>query len=153
MATEIIVRKLYNSFVPVDMVGLDAMEEMQSNGEFKATFTRPRNIKFHKKFFALLNVAFDAWEAPAMEHAGIPVQKNRDRFRKDIIIACGFYETTVNLAGKVRLEAKSIRFDRMDDDEFEKLYSKAIDVILGQVLSNYTREDLDYQVEQILRFT
>ena len=61
MAT-LILRKLYNSFVPVDQNAAELMEKMRPNAEFKAEITQPRNIGFHRKFFALLDVAFDAWE-------------------------------------------------------------------------------------------
>lgn len=150
--TIIYVRKLYSSFVPVDEVSANAMEAMPPNTEFKAELTRPRNYKFHKKFFTLLDVAFEAWNGPVVEYKGQLVRKNLKRFRKDITILCGHYEIVVNLNGDIRKEAKSISFANMDQDEFEALYSTAIDVILGKVLTHYTRDDLDEQVNRILGF-
>jgi len=110
------------------------------------------NIGHHRKFFTLIDVAFDAWDCPAVEYKGESVQKNRDRFRKDLTIMSGFGYPVVNLSGEVRYEAKSINFSKMDQDEFERLYSHAVDVILTKVLRNYTRADLDAQVDRILGF-
>jgi hypothetical protein len=41
----------------------------------------------------------------------------------------------------------------MSEEDFEVLYSRLIDVALAKILGGkYTRDDIDYQVEQILRF-
>ena len=117
-----------------------------------ADVKRPRNYLFHKKFFALLQVGFDAWEPDAVEFNGLPAQKNFDRFRKDCVISAGYYDTVVNLKGDVRAEAKSISFGAMDESEFAELYSSVANVLLQRVLRNYTREDLDETVERILGF-
>jgi hypothetical protein len=152
MAIEVYVRKLYNTFAPDSQADEDAMEALKPGGVYKAVFTQPRNYKYHQKFFVLLDVAYEAWEAPELEHKGVQVAKNRERFRKDIIIQCGFYDLSVGIDGRVRCDAKSISFAGMDQDEFEILYSTAIDVILGKVLKDYTRDDLDEQVNRVLRF-
>ena len=151
MAT-LILRKLYNSFVPVDQNAAELMEKMRPNAEFKAEITQPRNIGFHRKFFALLDVAFDAWDAPEIEHNGVKIAKNRDRFRKDIIIQCGFYNISVGIDGKAKIDAKSMSFSNMDEIEFNELYSSAIDVILGKVLTHYTSDDLEMVVQKVLGF-
>lgn len=122
-------------------------------GEVKrGQFTNPRNYEFHKKFFAMLNIGFDAWEPPELEYKGLPAQKSFDRFRKDVTIAAGFYDVNVNLKGEVRAEAKSISFAKMEQHEFEEVYSKVADVLLQKVLLTYTRADLDRVVMDIMRF-
>lgn len=152
MATEALVKKLKGQLAPVDPSSALVLESLKTNGIYKAVFTQPRNLAFHRKFFGLLDVAFDAWEAPALEHKGVPVMKNRERFRKDLIIQCGHYELSVGLDGRIRCDARSISFANMGQDDFEGLYSTAIDVILGKVLSGYTRDDLDMLVNKILGF-
>lgn len=115
----------------------------------------PRNSKFHRKFFALLNLGFEAWEPPRkrQSYKGHPVQKNFEQFREDITIAAGFYEQTFDLKGRMKLKAKSISFANMDDAEFEKVYSAVANVLLAGVLVNYSgRDELDVVVNQILGF-
>ena len=47
--------------------------------------------------------------------------------------------------------AKSISFGRMEEPEFEKLYSAVVNVLLARVLTTYeNREQLDAVVDQIL---
>jgi hypothetical protein len=139
-------------FVPAAPEDADALRKIKLGSTVRARFTQPRNIGFHRKFFAMLDIGFDAWEPPEREYNGLPVQKNRERFRKDCIIAAGFFEPVANLLGEVRAEAHSISFANMDQTEFERVYSAVADVILQKVLRNYTRADLDRVVDEILRF-
>ncbi len=100
----------------------------------KLKLTRPRNYLFHKKFFALLNFAYDYWEPKSSFNKwGVEATKDFDRFRKDVIVLAGLYDCTYRLNGDTRFEARSISFGSMSEDEFEKLYSACVDVILHYV--------------------
>ena len=151
--TDIVLIKTVNgALIPADPQAAEFIGKLKLGAGVTGTFKKQRNHAFHKKFFALLNLAYDAWEPEVKEYRGLKVQKNFERFRKDIIIACGYYDVTVNLKGDVRAEAKSISFGKMDDYEFAELYSKAINVILSRILTNYTRDDLDRVVEELMHF-
>lgn len=115
----------------------------------------PRNSKYHRKFFALLNFAYEAWEPDRLRkmYRGMPVTKNFERFRKDVVIQAGFYEQTFNLDGDFKLEAKSISFASMDDEQFAEVYDAVADVILSKVLVSYKdRAELDEVVGKVMRF-
>jgi len=142
-----------SGFTPASEEDFDACLKFKVGNEVRADIVQPRNVGFHRKFFAMLKVGFDAWEPPEKEFRGLPVQKSFDRFRKDCTIAAGFYEPVANLKGEVRAEAKSISFASMDEAEFEKVYSAVANVLLQRVLTNYTRADLDRVVDEIIRFT
>lgn len=89
------------------------------------TVRRVRNPKLHRKFFALVKFAFDNWR---------PVDgkefRNIESFRKELIIAAGFHQTVLGVDGAVRLEAKSVAWDRMGEEEFTPLY-EAVVAVLG----------------------
>lgn len=109
-----------------------------------------RNPRFHRKFFALVKIGFDAWE-PELKHKGQPVEKNFDQFREDLLIVAGFYTQTWNLDGQMTVRPRSISFASMDDAEFEQVYSACADVLLGRVLTQYKgRAELDAVVERVL---
>lgn len=118
----------------------------------RAKVTRARNLAFHRKFFALLQLGFESWEPATQSYRGRPAVKNAERFRKDVLVMAGFYTTTVNLKGEVRLEAESIAFGNMDEDRFAEVYNRVADVLLERVLRNYKREDLDRVVNELLEF-
>ena len=150
--TTLYLKKINNTLIPADEISTEIMDDIQVNTEYKAELTRPRNLKFHRLFFALVKVAFDAWDMPKNTYQGVKIEKNLDRFRKDLLIMAGYGYPVVNIKGDVRFEAQSMSFGSMDQDEFETLYSRVIDVILGKVLTHYTRDDIDDQVNRILGF-
>ncbi len=150
MSTQIFVKKENDCLVPVDQANLLLIDEL--DGTYKAVLTKPRNIQFHRKFFALVNIAFDAWQTDSIKHKGVIVKKNRDRFRRELTIHAGYYSAVFNINNELRLEAKSISFSNMEEEEFSKLYSKVIDVILQKILTNYSKSDLEEQVQKVLEF-
>ena len=146
-------RKLYSSLVPADSESVEEMEKIKMNSIVKCEITKPRNIKFLRKYFSLINLAYDHFEPPGQkEYRGQQVQKNRDVFRHEITILSGFYDAVYKIDGTFKLVAKSISFGSMTEDEFSDLYSKTISVILERVLTNYTEDDLNKVVDEILSF-
>ena len=140
------------ALVPIDQDGVDYLAKLKVGQGVRVTVVRQRNLKFHRKFFALLNYAFEHWEPVESTYKGQIVAKNFDQFRNDITILAGHYTSSITLKGDVRLTAKSIAFERMDEDTFSELYSSVINVILSRILTKYSREDLDEVVERILGY-
>ena len=117
---------------------------------FNASITTPRNYKFHKKFFALLNLAFNHWNPePVMTRHG-QAQKCRDQFREDLIILSGHYVITRRLDGTERIRAKSIKFSNMDEEEFTVLYDSIVTVIIQKILIGWTVEEIQESVGNFL---
>lgn len=151
--TEVLLVRTPDGFRPNSLQDAEIIKRWKLGELAIIDLKKPRNPKFHRKFFALLDIAFDQWELPIEEYKGRPVIKNRERFRKDLIIKAGFYTLNVNaITGELRMDAESISFASMDDTRFEQVYSKVIDVVLQHILTNYDREELDRVVAEILRF-
>jgi len=104
-------------------------------------FSEPRNQKFHRKFFSLLNYAFENWDPGEIDCKYGKPEKNKKLFREYVTIKAGYYSTAFNPDGGFRFVADSISFANMDDDTFEKLYSNVINVILKKILTNYTKDN------------
>lgn len=143
------------ALIPATEDDAELLTKIKLGQVVKLKLTRPRNYQFHKKLMALMRIAFDYWTPP--EHGEgsalkekITIERNFDRFRHDITILAGFYDATYRLNGDVRIEAKSISFGSMDEDEFEKLYSACIQVILKKVCTQYTEAELRKQVEDMI---
>ena len=140
--------KLNGALYPASDSDRELLSKIKTGEPVRLTFKRVRNYQFHRKWFALINLAFDYWEPPDNQVG----EKNLERFRKDITILAGFYEQTVRLDGETRTEAKSISFGSMSEDEFEELYNRTIDVIIKYVLRNYSNEELRSVVDQVEEF-
>ncbi len=140
------------ALIPADPQAADFISKLKLGQGVTASVKRHRNPKHHKKYFALLNLAFDHWEPAANTYKGQVVGKNFDQFRNDVVCLAGFYEMAVNLRGETRLTAKSISFASMDQAEFDALYNATVSVILKHILTNYSRDDLDSVMDQLQGF-
>ena len=114
------------------------MQKTKSGQVIEVDATRPRNSAFHRKYFALLNYAFENWDIPETDAV-----KGFDRFRDDITILAGHYLSYYRVDKSVRIEAKSISFAKMDQAEFDTLYSKTVDILLARILPTHTTEDIN----------
>jgi hypothetical protein len=97
---------------------------------------KPRNLKFHKKFFALLNLVFENKEQ----------YNNLDHLRKDLTISAGYYDLRINIEGLEIREAKSISFAKMTDTEFYDYYNRIIDVVVKWL--GIDKEDIIQNINQ-----
>lgn len=144
------------ALMPYDDESVEQVRKIKTGSLVHAKATRMRNYQFHKKFMALVTLAYDIWveTVPKMEYRGEPVQPNKTRFRKDATILAGFYTSTVSIKGDVRLEAKSISFASMGEDEFETLFSSFINVILTKILTNgqLTDQKIREHVDRVMQF-
>ena len=130
----------------------ERLTRLKAGDVLRGDFKKARNPKFHRKFFALLDIGYDSWEPGELDtKLGVP-EKNRNRFRGQVTVLAGYYDVAFNLDGSPQLIPKSISFANMTQTEFEELYSAVANVLLVKVLGNYTRDDLDNRVAQILDF-
>lgn len=151
---ELIVKKAQGGcLIPVDLAGEEYLAKKKLDTGFKVNITEYRNVAFHRKYFALLNYAYEAWEPQEKTFMGEIVQKNFDQFRADITVLAGYYTTSYDINGNLKFSPKSISFGRMGQEEFEKLYNATIDVLLRLVLKGYDRDEVDRVVNNILSFT
>ena len=141
--------KLYDSFAPADDETVQLMEKMKHSVVYKCVVTKQRNYKFHKKLFSLLNLAFEHFEPGHLLYDGVVVKKEFEQFRKDIIIKAGYYHATYKINGDVILTAKSLKFSKMGQDEFDALYNACVNVVLDLVLTDYTKDDLENVINQL----
>ena len=115
-------KKTKQGLTPLYNSGYDSYQKLKLGWEGEVTFKQPRNISFHRKFYALINMAFENQEK----------FNNVTHYRKCLTIKAGFY-TAYEMDGWTHKEADSISFASMDGIEFEKLYSKMLDVIIKEM--------------------
>ena len=150
---ECYLKKTHLGLVCCDELSQEALEKYKNGALLLCKITQPRNPHFHDKYMALLRVGYKYWEPGEIDcKYGVP-EKNFEQFRKDITILSGFYQVTIRIDGSTRIEAKSISFAKMEDDDFRTLYSKTIDVLLKKIFVGYKEEEVIKLAEQeILNF-
>lgn len=150
---EVTLIKTIAGFVPADPPTVEWANKVKLGQAVHADFKKVRNYAFLRKYFALLNVAFDNWEPGEINSKyGVP-EKNFERFREDTTILAGYYHVVIRLDGSTRIVADSISFANMEEETFTKLYSATIDVLLKHVYkSKLSEAELQNIVDQYMSF-
>jgi hypothetical protein len=157
MSTEIILIKTPSgALIPADPQAGEFIAKLKMGAGIRAKVVRQRNVLFHRKMFALFNLAYEhfcEFGLSEMTYKGQKVVPEFDRFRKDLIILAGHYTPVFNIRGELRLEAKSIGFANCSEDEAERIYSDCINAALKNVYkAAKTEAELRNLVDQILEF-
>ncbi len=127
------------AFHMTDELSIEHGQSLALGEVYKFVCTKPRNYAFHKKYFALLTLAFKNQEKyDTFEH-----------FRDSVTMQAGHYKTIIAVGtGETLFIPKSISFANMDEIQFAKLYSNTLNVILKYFMQNTTQEEL----ERVLNF-
>jgi two-component SAPR family response regulator len=115
-----LIKNLNGSFTPAYDSDLEIAKKIKVNSFYEFDFKKPRNYLFHKKFFALINLAYHNQDT----------YNNIDDLREDLIVNAGFYRKTRTMHNETIKKALSVSFAAMDDIEFNDLYSRVADVIV-----------------------
>lgn len=116
------------------------ISKIKSGTIIEAEIKCPRNSKFHRKFFALLQVVLDGADYDNVNQILILLK-----------FKLGHYDKIENTNGKIIYSPKSISFASMDNIEFQQFYNQAVDKIISDFLPSWKREDVDKAVDHILR--
>lgn len=131
-----LVKNLNNTFSLPYNSDYDKAKKLKAGEHFECEVKKKRNIKFHRKYFALLNMLFDNQE----------IYSNIDDLRHDLTIEAGYFTTRYNIYGEEVKKANSVSFAKMDELEFNNLYSKTLDAIVFHF--NFDKQDIIDNVEQ-----
>lgn len=140
--TDIYLRKVPHGFVPDTEKDWEATKRFRLGEVVKAEMVRPRNLRFFRKWFALVGVGFELWQETGVkaEYKGEEVLPDSERFRKDVTILAGFGYPVVNLKGEVRIEAESIAFGNMTEERFDDLYQATLTALVHKVMRGRVTE-------------
>lgn len=138
--------------IPANNDAVDWLNGVKLGQPVTVTVTVPRNGGFHRKYFEMLRVAYDNHEWPEIETQYGLARCSFDMFRDYVTVKAGYYNPELTPTGQVRVTPKSISFGKMEQAEFEKLYSDTLDVILAEFLTNWTTGDMDNAINQMMAF-
>lgn len=117
----------------------DEKKKLKVGETYKCKVTLARNYQFHKKYFALINCA---WQYQSEKRQSELFKTSIEVFRKTVEIAAGHCDVVWNIRLQSFTEIpKTIAFDRMDNTEFEDLYKRVRDVLLSTFLTHISEEE------------
>lgn len=110
----------------------------------RAKTWKDRNYLYHKKFFAFIKYVYDNQQTR--------IYDNQEALRAEIIMRAGYFDTHVHIGGKTSFSPKSISFERMDNIQFEELFSKCIDVAIQKFCPDSSEQDIIDYVNEVIGF-
>lgn len=137
--------KTKTGLIPSTQDDWDKLSKVEYGESFSCKTVDQRNINFHRKFFSLINLAFDNLPEQYDQYFKTP-----DQLRYELTKRAGFYEEYTDLKGVKQYKAKSIAFDTMSQSEFEQLYSAVIDVIMKWILPDLDKDILESELMNFL---
>jgi len=140
--------------VAADHNTVEFLRKVRLGNNIHGDFTQQRNAGFHRKLFALFTLAFEYWIPGEIDcKYGVP-EKNFVQFREDLTILAGHFHIVHRLDGTFRVIADSLRFGKMDQDTFDKLYNSVLNVVMKKisVLDRMTEDQINKLVDQVLSF-
>ena len=121
---------------------LDEKRKLKLGEVYQADIRLVRNLQFHKKAFALLNLAWAY--LPERTQNGF---RSIDGFRAYVTVAAGYYDLYFNPRLREFVEVpKSWAFDSMDNAEFSTFYERVKDVIWGIVGKWVSEEEFEHNL-------
>lgn len=124
----------------------DEKKKLKIGETYEATIRIVRNLDFHRKYFALINCAWEYQNERTVAH----FKQNQELFRKTIEMSAGWCDTIYSIERREWIDVpKSIAFDQMDQAEFTELYERVKDVLFSIFLKDISVEEF---TENLINF-
>jgi hypothetical protein len=130
---KLLYRNTISGLVPLYPSDYDEKRKLKLGQDYEVDIKNPRNVGFHRKFFALLNVG----------HENTRLQMPFETYRKYMIVKAGYF-TAYQIPKGIYYDPKSISFTNMNQDQFEEVYSRVLDKIIDDI--GATKEDIEKQL-------
>jgi len=130
---KLLLRNTLSGLQPLYPSDFDEKRKLKLGVDYEAEIRNPRNVGFHRKFFALVNIG----------HENTDLDMPFETYRKYILMKAGYFKTYQTPKG-VFYDADSISFSSMEQDIFEEVYSRVLDVIIKDI--GATKEDIEKQL-------
>ena len=130
---KLLLRNTLHGLIPLYPSDMDEKRKLKLGQDYECEITNPRNVGFHRKFFALVNIG----------HENTSLNMPFETYRKYMIMKAGYFNIYQTPKG-VYYEPESISFASMSQDRFEEVYSRVLDKIIEDI--GATREDIENQL-------
>jgi hypothetical protein len=112
--------------VPADDESMEKFKKLKKADVHSCDVKEYHNYEFHKKMFALFNIAFENQDK----------HKTLDESRAVLTVEAGYGIPVISESGTRYYIAKSLAYDKMEQSEKEELYSKVLDQVVLMIGSD-----------------
>lgn len=132
-----VVKNLNGTLKPAYDSDYESFKKIPLNEIIEIEYKKQRNIKFHRKLFSLLNLAYSNQN----------MFDNLEDMRYCLMLECNLSEIKVNrLTGEIFKVPKSLQFAKMDEVEFNEVYNTLKQYICEWL--GVTNEQINEEIEQ-----
>ena len=141
MATTLYMRRVMTRLVPEDRISEELLGELSANAVLRCEITQPRNLKHHRKYWALVHKLFPHQTAYA----------TREDLHDALKIGVGLFRMIRDpRTGKDVPRADSIAFDKLDQKGFEEVYARIEELVCSRIVPHLRKADLRAEVMDML---
>ena len=133
--------------VPADEAEAERMTRFKNGEMYQVDIKLSRNPQFLAKIMVFFNFCFSHWDGYVVTN-NCSEKHQFDRMRKDLTILAGFYEQSYRLDGSIRVEAKSLAFENMDEEEFTECYH----AVINSAMKHIFKKDDENIYNQLMNF-
>ena len=109
--------------IPADDYEVERLTKFKTGEMYEVEIKLSRSPAFHRKCFAFMKFCFEHWRS---DREFLDEHEQFKCFRNNLTVLSGYYTETFKINGDVRIEAKSLSFGSMDQEEFEGCYNAMI---------------------------
>lgn len=133
--------KQSDCFIPANPHDRDLMLQFHNGDYIELESKKPRNGKFHRKFFAMLNVV--------VQHSDYD---NVLQVKHLLKLKLGYFDKITNTDGRITYQTKSISFASMEETDFQVFYQQCVTVIIRDFLPTWDLDDFDNALGELMSF-
>ena len=124
----------------------DEHKRLKEGDEVLVEIKRARNVKFHKKYWALLRLTIDNMPEEVLDNYHIHTAEDLNRIVKYFL----GYADLVQVGELQYLQERSIAFDKMSESDFETFYKRAVQLIVADFLKGVTGTEIEEEIHKFL---
>ena len=122
---------------PASDIDAESLQKFKTGEQYQIEIKRSRNPQFHRKVFAFFGFCFEHW---ASDREFMDEKGQREVFRNHLTVLAGYRTEHFNLKNEVRIEAKSLSFASMSQEDFEQCYQALIAAAMRTIFKDAGRE-------------
>jgi hypothetical protein len=132
---------------PADDMEAKRMERFKTGEMYELDIKLGRNPQFHSKVFKWFRFSFSYWCNEKGFNQYLKDEAQYEAFRKDLTKMAGYFDQVFDMeSGEFRIEAKSLAYDKMEQEEFEQCFSAITQATMDKVFKG-----CDEEVEEEIR--
>jgi len=111
-----VIKQPGGNFSPASDLEYEKTTKFKSGELYEVEIKLHRNPGHHRKMFSFFNFCFNHW---GRDNEYQDESAQFDTFRKHLTVLAGYHIHTFDIKGKMRVEAKSLSFSSMGQEEFQ----------------------------------